>query len=62
MVGSPVANKGLEVGYVSSELVAICPVCERQESVQDRALGRAWLTGHILEEHEDELPPVRGVE
>lgn len=38
-----------------------CPYCERSESFDDELTARAWATGHIHEEHPDELPPFEGV-
>lgn len=37
-------------------LEAKCPHCERRERFTHRPTAQAWLTGHIHEEHPDELP------
>lgn len=39
---------------------AHCPFCGRTEEIEDWRGENAWLNGHIIIEHEDELPPLAG--
>lgn len=39
---------------------AVCPHCDRKERFNDELTARAWMTGHIQEEHEGELPRYEG--
>jgi len=47
---------------VDTHLDAVCPHCDREERFDDESTARAWLTGHIQEEHSDELPRYEGTE
>lgn len=45
-----------------SLLEAECPLCNRvEQEFETKAEAQAWLTGHILEEHADELPDLEGI-
>lgn len=38
------------------KFTASCPHCDRTETVDSELSARAWITGHIREEHGDQLP------
>jgi glutaredoxin len=40
----------------SLQVTAECPHCERTEQFLEELTARAWMTGHIQEEHGDQLP------
>lgn len=48
-------------GPSSVFIKATCPHCGRKERFkgEEEDTPRAWLTGHIMKEHDDELPPFK---
>lgn len=47
---------------MNTHVNAVCPHCDRVERFDDELTARAWMTGHIQEEHADELPRYGGAE
>lgn len=45
---------------IDVHITCVCGFCGREERFRSNHVGQAWLTGHILEEHEDELPELEG--
>jgi hypothetical protein len=45
---------------VFGRVEANCPYCERVEEFEHRADAKAWIVGHIQEEHEWRLPSYEG--
>ena len=46
----------------NSPVTATCDYCGREEKLPHMVAAQAWLTGHIHEEHADELPAFAGTE
>lgn len=47
---------------MTDDVTAHCPHCPRREPFDDAPTAQAWLTGHILEEHDGTLPDIGGVD
>ena len=46
----------IRLSRTDTHITADCPFCEREETFDNRTVGRAWLTGHIQAEHSAQLP------
>ncbi|EGQ44104.1 MAG: hypothetical protein J07AB43_01630 [Candidatus Nanosalina sp. J07AB43] len=52
-------SKDITPGLVSTiKATADCSYCDRTESYDKPELAKAWMVGHILEEHSERLAPL----
>ena len=58
-----ISESKLQLDSVSTSTLTVkCDYCDRNETFENIYLARAWLSGHIKEEHPDELPEFKNTE